>query len=51
MNRRESPGVQGNLVVREGQPIRLRGTNLGNWMILEASMADSVSRKLPCKRL
>ena len=27
--------IQGNQVVRDAKAIRLRGTNLGNWMILD----------------
>lgn len=30
--------IQGHQIVKDGKPIRLRGTNLGNWMILEAYM-------------
>jgi len=30
--------IRGNQIVKDGKPIRLRGTNLGNWMILEAYM-------------
>ena len=30
--------IQGSEIVKDGKPIRLRGTNLGNWMILEAYM-------------
>ena len=30
--------IRGNQIVEDGKPIRLRGTNLGNWMILEAYM-------------
>ena len=30
--------IQGSQIVKNGSPIRLRGTNLGNWMILEHYM-------------
>jgi len=30
--------IQGSQIVKNGNPIRLRGTNLGNWMILEHYM-------------
>jgi endoglucanase len=30
--------IRGNPIVKDGEPIRLRGVNLGNWMILESYM-------------
>ncbi len=30
--------IRGNKIVKDGQPIRLRGTNFGNWMLIEHYM-------------
>ena len=30
--------IKGNKIVKDGNPIRLRGVNLGNWMLLEHFM-------------
>lgn len=36
--RRDLLDIRGNQIVKDEKPIRLRGTNLGNWMILEHYM-------------